>query len=192
KGANLALEKVDASVHGWTQAPLLSKQDTDAQYKRMLMEALDDERLAAVRLGVAGHNLFDVAFAHLLMLERQVTPGPLGGVEFEMLAGMAPAQQAVVREATGTMRLYVPVVVPPKSGVAVCYLVVVVEMSGLSKFFMSAGFELDYATELFDREGERISMSLVQVLVATSHQKQRDKVRSAETARVVSELGSAA
>src|SRR5699024_8836886 len=58
KGANLALEKVDASVHGWTQAPLLSKQDTDAQYKRMLMEALDDERLAAVRLGVAGHNVF--------------------------------------------------------------------------------------------------------------------------------------
>src|SRR5699024_10646055 len=126
----------------------------DAQYKRMLMEALDDERLAAVRLGVAGHNLFDVAFAHLLMLERQVTPGPLGGVEFEMLAGMAPAQQAVVREATGTMRLYVPVVAPQQFDVAVSDL----------------GRQLE----------------------ETSVRTHRDQDRSAETARGLPELGSAA
>ena len=192
KGANLALEKVDASVHGWTQAPLLSKQDTDAQYKRMLMEALDDERLAAVRLGVAGHNLFDVAFAHLLMLERQVTPGPLGGVEFEMLAGMAPAQQAVVREATGTMRLYVPVVAPQQFDVAVSYLVRRLEENASSENFMSAAFELDSSPELFDREWERFSRSLVQALEETSVRTHRDQDRSAETARGLPELGSAA
>ncbi|MGO2774474.1 MAG: proline dehydrogenase family protein, partial [Brachybacterium tyrofermentans] len=47
KGANLAMEKVDASVHGWTQAPLLSKEETDAQYKRVLLDALHPEQLAA-------------------------------------------------------------------------------------------------------------------------------------------------
>lgn len=76
KGANLALEQVDASVHGWTQAPLLSKEETDAQYKRMLLEALDPAKLAAVHLGVAGHNLFDVAFAHLLMQGRGIQQAP--------------------------------------------------------------------------------------------------------------------
>src|SRR5690625_3740458 len=158
----------------------------------MLMEALDDERLAAVRLGVAGHNLFDVAFAHLLMLERQVTPGPLGGVEFEMLAGMAPAQQAVVREATGTMRLYVPVVAPQQFDVAVSYLVRRLEENASSENFMSAAFELDTSPELFDREQERFSRSLVEALEETSVGTHRDQDRAAETARGLPEPGSAA
>ena len=192
KGANLAMERVDASVHGWTQAPLLSKQDTDAQYKRMLMEALDDDQLAAVHVGVAGHNLFDVAFAHLLMLERDVTPGPLGGVEFEMLAGMAPAQQAVVREATGTMRLYVPVVAPQQFDVAVSYLVRRLEENASSENFMSAAFELDSSPELFERERERFTRSLVSALEETSVSTHRDQDRSAETAGALPELGSGA
>src|SRR5699024_8555930 len=188
------LEKVDASVHGWTQAPLLSKQDTDAQYKRMLMEALDDERLAAVRLGVAGHNLFDVAFAHLLMLERQVTPGPLGGVEFEMLAGMAPAQQAVVREATGTMRLYVPIVHPRHFDVAVSYLDRRLEENASSQNFLSAAFELDSSEELFTREQQRFTRAADRALQEVAPATHRDQDRGAETAggRSSLELGSPA
>ena len=190
KGANLAMEQVDASVRGWTQAPLLSKEATDAQYKRMLMEALDDERLAAVELGVAGHNLFDVAFAHLLMLERGVRPGPLGGVEFEMLAGMAPAQQAVVREATGTMRLYVPVVAPQQFDVAVSYLVRRLEENASSENFMSAAFELDSSPKLFNREQKRFSRALMQALEQTSVPTHRDQDRSAASGGALPELGS--
>ncbi|MCB0214830.1 MAG: proline dehydrogenase family protein, partial [Anaerolineae bacterium] len=33
KGANLAMERVDAAVHGWPQAPYLDKAGTDANYK---------------------------------------------------------------------------------------------------------------------------------------------------------------
>src|SRR5699024_6026552 len=162
------------------------------QYKRMLMEALDDERLAAVRLGVAGHNLFDVAFAHLLMLERGLRPGPLGGVEFEMLAGMAPAQQAVVRETTGTMRLYVPVVAPQQFDVAVSYLVRRLEENASPENFMAAAFELDSSPALFDREQERFSRSLLQALDETSVATHRDQDRTAEGAQGLAELGSAA
>jgi RHH-type proline utilization regulon transcriptional repressor/proline dehydrogenase/delta 1-pyrroline-5-carboxylate dehydrogenase len=41
----------------------VTKQDTDTNYKRILDYALRPERIDALRLGVAGHNLFDVAYA---------------------------------------------------------------------------------------------------------------------------------
>ncbi|AXK45241.1 aldehyde dehydrogenase family protein [Brachybacterium saurashtrense] len=180
KGANLAMEQVDASVHGWTQAPLLSKEATDAQYKRMLIEALHPDRLEAVQLGVAGHNLFDVAFAHLLMRERSIPAGPGHGVEFEMLAGMAPGQQAVVREATGTMRLYVPIVHPRHFDVAVSYLVRRLEENASSENFLSAAFELDTSEQLFAREQDRFARALEQALRETSLPTHRDQDRGAE------------
>ncbi|MBP2384146.1 bifunctional proline dehydrogenase/L-glutamate gamma-semialdehyde dehydrogenase [Brachybacterium sacelli] len=181
KGANLAMEKVDASVHGWTQAPLLSKEETDAQYKRMLLEALHPQQLASVHLGVAGHNLFDVAFAHLLMGERNIPAGDGSGVEFEMLAGMAPGQQAVVREATGTMRLYVPVVHPHHFDVAVSYLVRRLEENASSENFLSAAFELDTEPDLFGREQERFTRALQRALTETSANTHRDQDRTLET-----------
>lgn len=181
KGANLAMEKVDASVHGWTQAPLLSKEETDAQYKRLLLEALHPGQLRSVHLGVAGHNLFDVAFAHLLMGEREIPAGPGSGVEFEMLAGMAPGQQAVVREATGSMRLYVPVVHPRHFDVAVSYLVRRLEENASSENFLSAAFELDTEPDLFTREEQRFSRALGRALTETSVATHRDQDRARET-----------
>ena len=192
KGANLAMERVDASVHGWPQAPLLSKESTDAQYKRMLMEALDPAKLEAVNIGVAGHNLFDIAFAHLLMRERGIRPLPSSGIEFEMLAGMAPGQQAVVRESVGSMRLYVPVVAPQQFDVAVSYLVRRLEENASSENFMSAVFELDSQPTLFDREMERFSRALTRALEETSPRTHRDQDRAAEASEGLPELGSPA
>ncbi|MET0989479.1 MAG: proline dehydrogenase family protein, partial [Glaciihabitans sp.] len=61
KGANLAMERVDATMHGWPLAPFGSKFETDINFKQVLNWALVPERTAAVRIGVASHNLFDVA-----------------------------------------------------------------------------------------------------------------------------------
>ena len=36
KGANLAMERIEAAVHGWRQAPYETKPEVDANYKRML------------------------------------------------------------------------------------------------------------------------------------------------------------
>src|SRR5690606_28752772 len=66
KGANLPMERVEASIHDWPLATWHTKQDSDTHYKRVLTWALTPERIANVELGVAGHNLFDVAFAWLL------------------------------------------------------------------------------------------------------------------------------
>lgn len=63
KGANLAMERVDALMHGWNLTTWESKQATDANYLRILEWAMTKERTENIRLGVAGHNLFTVAAA---------------------------------------------------------------------------------------------------------------------------------
>ncbi|BDZ40408.1 proline dehydrogenase family protein [Microbacterium suwonense] len=148
KGANLAMEKVDAVMHGWTQAPYGSKLDTDANYLRCLDEALQPRNVAAVRIGVAGHNLFDIAFAWLLAGERGVREQ----VEFEMLLGMAQAQVAAVSRTVGPVLLYVPVVHPHEFDVAISYLVRRLEENASTSNFLSAAFDLAADPSLFERE----------------------------------------
>ncbi|MEZ5375595.1 MAG: bifunctional proline dehydrogenase/L-glutamate gamma-semialdehyde dehydrogenase [Acidimicrobiales bacterium] len=118
KGANLAMEKVDAAMHGWEQTPYDIKADTDANYKRCLDWVLRPEHLGSVRIGVASHNLFDVAWARLVSTRRGVAER----VEFEMLQGMAPAQARVVRDDAAGLLLYTPAVAPADFDVAISYL----------------------------------------------------------------------
>ena len=94
KGANLAMEQVDAEQHGWAQAPYATKADVDASYKRLLDSCLRPEWAGAVRVGVASHNLFDVAWA--LTLRDELPESRRGDIEIEMLEGMVPAQARAV------------------------------------------------------------------------------------------------
>jgi RHH-type proline utilization regulon transcriptional repressor/proline dehydrogenase/delta 1-pyrroline-5-carboxylate dehydrogenase len=101
KGANMETERLEASVAGWPQAPYKTKLETDANYKRMLLEALEPENIAAVRIGVASHNLFEVAYAAVLGHER----GALDQMQFEMLEGMANHQRRALCELVSDMLL---------------------------------------------------------------------------------------
>jgi RHH-type transcriptional regulator, proline utilization regulon repressor / proline dehydrogenase / delta 1-pyrroline-5-carboxylate dehydrogenase len=156
KGANLPMEQVEASVHGWPLATWGSKRETDTNYKRVLDYALRPEHIGNVRLGVAGHNLFDVAYAWLLAGERDVR----SGVEFEMLLGMAEGQAEVVRREVGGLLLYTPVVRPEQFDVAIAYLIRRLEEGASQDNFMSAVFELDSDEGLFARERDRFLASL--------------------------------
>ncbi len=155
KGANLAMEHVDAGVHGWPLATWGTKAETDAQYKRMLIAALDPGRTEAVSIGVAGHNLFDLAFAHLLAERRGVSDR----VEVEMLLGMAPALADAVRADTGGVRLYTPVVEPAQFDAAISYLVRRLEENASSDNFLPALADID-DPEVFAREVGRFAASL--------------------------------
>jgi RHH-type transcriptional regulator, proline utilization regulon repressor / proline dehydrogenase / delta 1-pyrroline-5-carboxylate dehydrogenase len=42
----MEMERVEASLRGWPQAPYKTKLETDANYKRMLLEAMQPENLA--------------------------------------------------------------------------------------------------------------------------------------------------
>ncbi len=156
KGANLAMERVDATMHGWKLAPHASKLDSDASYLRCLDEALRPAHTQAVRIGVAGHNLFDIAYAWLLAGER----GVRADVEFEMLLGMAQGQVEAVTAHVGHVLLYVPVVRPDEFDVAISYLVRRLEENASSENFLSAAFDLHTDPAMFAREQARFAASL--------------------------------
>nr|WP_231727645.1 MULTISPECIES: bifunctional proline dehydrogenase/L-glutamate gamma-semialdehyde dehydrogenase [unclassified Rathayibacter] len=156
KGANLPMEQVEASIHGWPLATWSTKQDSDTNYKRVVDYALHPERIRNVRLGVAGHNLFDVAYSWLLAGERGVREG----IEYEMLLGMAQGQAEAVRRTVGSLLLYTPVVAPAEFDVAIAYLIRRLEEGASSENFMSAVFELESNEALFAREESRFRASV--------------------------------
>lgn len=140
KGANLAMEHVEATLHDWPQAPYTSKPDVDANYVRMLDHALRPERAHAVRVGAASHNLFHVALAILLGRARGVSEA----LDIEMLQGMAPTEAAAVRDEvakdSGRVVLYTPVVRDEDFDVAISYLVRRLEENAAEQNFLHAAF----------------------------------------------------
>jgi RHH-type proline utilization regulon transcriptional repressor/proline dehydrogenase/delta 1-pyrroline-5-carboxylate dehydrogenase len=159
KGANLPMEQVQASVFGWPLATWGTKQDSDTNYKRIINYALTPEHIDAVHIGVAGHNLFDVAHAWLLAKQRGIS-ATSGQLEFEMLLGMATGQAEAVRKDVGSLLLYTPVVHPGEFDVAIAYLIRRLEEGASQDNFMSAVFELSENEALFKREEERFMASL--------------------------------
>ncbi|WP_010525940.1 bifunctional proline dehydrogenase/L-glutamate gamma-semialdehyde dehydrogenase [Nesterenkonia sp. F] len=156
KGANLAMETVHAEIAGWPRATCESKEASDANYKLVMHWLFTRERMAGLRLGVAGHNLFDLAFAHLLGVERGVSDR----LEFEMLQGMAADQAEAVSSDVGQLLLYVPAVAPAEFDVAISYLVRRLEENASSENFMSGIFDLEPGSEVFHREAGRFRSSL--------------------------------
>lgn len=104
KGANMEMERVEASAHGWPQAPFKTKVETDANYKQMVQFAMKEENRRAVKPGIASHNLFDISYALVLAFELNA----LGDIQFEMLEGMANHQRRALHEFTRNMLLYAP------------------------------------------------------------------------------------
>jgi RHH-type proline utilization regulon transcriptional repressor/proline dehydrogenase/delta 1-pyrroline-5-carboxylate dehydrogenase len=160
KGANLAMERVDAEQHGWVQAPYFTKAEVDASYKALLRSALRAEWSPALRVGVASHNLFDVAWALLL---REGLDDP-ARVEIEMLEGMAPAQARAVNEAAGGLLLYAPVVAPHDLDASIAYLSRRLDENTSPENFLRALFTLRPGTPEFAAEADRFRAS-----VAASH-----------------------
>ena len=85
------------AAHGWPQAPYETKAEVDANYKRMLEYGCRPEHAEAVHLGIASHNLFDIAYGLVLREDHGVEPW----VEFEMLEGMANHQARAVQARAG-------------------------------------------------------------------------------------------
>lgn len=163
KGANLPMEQVEASLHDWPLATWGTKQDSDTNYKRVINYSLHPDRIRNIRIGVAGHNLFDIAFAWLLAKQRGIADTAEQSIEFEMLLGMAQGQAEAVRQDVGSLLLYTPVVHPAEFDVAIAYLIRRLEEGASQDNFMSAVFELSENETLFEREKQRFLASLTKL-----------------------------
>jgi RHH-type proline utilization regulon transcriptional repressor/proline dehydrogenase/delta 1-pyrroline-5-carboxylate dehydrogenase len=155
KGANLAMESVEAEWHGWPRAPYLSKAETDANFCRMLDFGCDARRAQAVNLAVGSHNLFDIALGLVLRQDRGL--GSL--IDFEMLEGMAPHQARAVRQAAGGLVLYAPVVHRGNFNSALTYLLRRLDENTAPENFLRDLFDLTPESESWRRQRAHFAAS---------------------------------
>jgi RHH-type proline utilization regulon transcriptional repressor/proline dehydrogenase/delta 1-pyrroline-5-carboxylate dehydrogenase len=141
KGANMEMERVEASLMGWPQATYQTKEETDANFKRMVREALQDENAESLRIGIASHNLFDVSLA-LIWAARC---GGLGTsrVQFEMLEGMANHQRRAIFECVKEFLLYAPACRQQDFIHAIGYLIRRLDENTGAENFLRHAFHLD-------------------------------------------------
>jgi len=150
KGANLALEAVEAELHDWPQAPYPTKHNVDASYKALLEMTLTKADPGAVRLGIASHNLFEVAWA--LTIRDLLDAHEI--MEIEMLEGMAPPQSRAVRNDAGELLLYSPVVAKEDREASIAYLSRRLDENSSPENFLRALFDITPGSPEWDRQSE--------------------------------------
>ena len=119
KGANMEMEQVESSLFNWPLAPYDNKMEVDANYKRMVAFGMAPENIRAVHLGIASHNLFELAYAYELGIQN----GVLEYFWFEMLEGMADHVRRALTEMAGDVLLYAPVATREEFINAIGYLI---------------------------------------------------------------------
>lgn len=159
KGANMEMERVEASLRGWRQAPYATKQETDANFKKMLREMLSASHVEYLRVGVASHNLFDISLAMLWAREA----GVLENVQFEMLEGMANHQRRAIFEASRSMLLYAPACRREEFLNAIGYLVRRLDENTGEQNFLRHCFQLKVGSDAWGRLADSFADSLAHI-----------------------------
>ena len=188
KGANMEMERVEASHRGWPQAPFQHKAETDANYKRMLHEGLKSENLAAVQLGIASHNLFTLAYG-MVIAHRA---GALDHVQFEMLEGMANHQRRALFELSQNLLLYAPTCRQEHFVNAIGYLVRRLDENTGPDNFLRHAFNITTGSDEWRRLEEQFAQSFAAMdqMDAQPRRKQDRRQASRERKRPEESLGS--
>ena len=172
KGANLAMERVEGELHGWPQAPYMTKAEVDASFKRLVEAALDPLWSRAIRVGFASHNLFDLGWA------LSFAPEQCERVDIEMLEGMAPAQSRAVRKAAGELLLYAPVVRDEDLAASIAYLTRRLDENTSPDNFLRALFTLrPGSAEWLDQEARFDAAMAMKDSVSTTSRRTQDRIQ---------------
>jgi len=156
KGANLAMERVESELHGWTPAPYATKADVDASYCRLLDVVLRPENASSLRVGVASHNLFHVAWA----LELAASRGVLAQIDVEMLEGMANTEAGALVASGQAVLLYAPVTRHDDFASAVAYLVRRLDENTAPDNYLRAALFIAHDDAIYDEQQRRFVRSL--------------------------------
>jgi RHH-type transcriptional regulator, proline utilization regulon repressor / proline dehydrogenase / delta 1-pyrroline-5-carboxylate dehydrogenase len=175
KGANLAMEQVDAELHGWELATFSSKADVDASYKALLDKLLRPDFDTCVDVGLASHNLFDIAWG--ITLHDQLKGRGAGQrLTFEMLEGMAPEQALAVKDLAGSVLLYSPIVAATDFSAAIAYLVRRLDENTTPNNFLRSVFAISPDNDVFAAEEARFRNAIDQrASLDTSPRRKQDR-----------------
>src|SRR5262249_31100975 len=143
----------------------------------MVTYGMQPEHAHAVHLGIASHNLFDVAYAMLLRDHY----GLQDGVEFEMLEGMANHQARAVQAAAGGMLLYAPVVKRVDFHSAIAYFVRRLDENTAPENFLHDLFGLPVGSASWHTQ-QTLSLHALKTMHTVSEQPRRTQDRRQSTA----------
>ncbi|MEM6364874.1 MAG: bifunctional proline dehydrogenase/L-glutamate gamma-semialdehyde dehydrogenase, partial [Planctomycetota bacterium] len=164
KGANMEMERVHASLAGWPIPTYECKADTDANFKAMLRELIDAASIGHIRVGIASHNLFDVALAMIWVHDAsEQHPEINHAVQFEMLEGMANHQRRAITQRGQPMWLYAPACHQADFIHAIGYLVRRLDENTGEQNFLRHSHSLQVNAPEFDRLASDFSRSLDQM-----------------------------
>ena len=147
KGANMETERFESSIKDWPLATHTSKRHSDASFLRMVVEGMKPENISCVSLGIASHNIFDLAHALVLASEK----GCLDRVQFEMLEGMANPQRRMLFELTNNLLLYAPVCRKESFLNAIGYLIRRLDENTGPENFLRYAFRISPGSEDWNR-----------------------------------------
>ena len=119
KGANLSMESILASQKQWENPVFSSKLEVDANFKKLLSVALKHEHTLCIHVGVASHNVFDLAFAYQVSKYYK----SLNYLCFELLEGVANPIVRALKTSHDNIMLYTPVAAPDQFMNAIAYLI---------------------------------------------------------------------
>ena len=169
KGANMENEEAIASLKGWELPPFSKKIDTDSHYKKMLDFILQDENFKFINIGIASHNIFEIAYAYTRIKEA----GALESFTFEMLEGMSE-QCSLELSHLAKLILYAPVCDEKHFNNAIAYLVRRLDENTSKDNFMRYFFNLKVGDENYTLQKELFLKSIegIKSLDNNTHRKQ--------------------
>lgn len=179
KGANLGMERVEASIKGWPQAPYKTKAKVDANFKKMVRYGM--ENCQAVHLGIASHNLFDIAYSMIIACQNKAS----SSICFEMLAGMAPSIGRIVLRLWDNVLLYCPAARKEEFHTAIAYLSRRLDENTAPDNFLSHLFDLKPESESWNKQKELFAVACKDSLTVSTesrrNQNRFDSINSPDT-----------
>lgn len=155
KGANMESEETIASQRGWALPTFNRKIDTDSNYNKMLDFILQNENFKFINIGIASHNIFEIAYAYT----RISNAGALESFTFEMLEGMS-LQCAYELSKLHNLILYAPVCDEAHFNNAIAYLVRRLDENTSEDNFMRHFFNLQANDNAYNEQKELFLRSL--------------------------------
>ncbi len=149
KGAYLGIEQIESSKNDWPQAPFTSKIETDANFKRMALFGMNPENLHAVRLGIATHNIFDIAYTLILASENEAFPY----VDWEMFDGrIEHVQETIQKLISKEILLYTAITTTGEFQESLSYLMRRVDESTGLENFLRTVYELQPSSRFWEEQ----------------------------------------
>ncbi|WP_373036742.1 proline dehydrogenase family protein [Sulfurimonas sp.] len=147
KGANQEMELTEASLRGWPCVTYERKSQSDANFKVLLNYLLSFDIAPYVNVGVASHNLFDLALAHELAIDRDVDEYYTA----EMLEGMSESAYKVLKNDGVNVILYAPTATKETFTNAIAYLVRRFDENTAEQNFLRHSFGLRVEDSAWER-----------------------------------------